>query len=830
MFLNTSPTPDLTEARRLFDAGMKLVKLHPYTKQPIGIEWNKHSASSIDDDATGYGLPLAVNGLCSIDPDHVEMARVAMKAWGFDLDELLDAGVRTSSTRPDSGGRSAFLADPEGKARWLPFRVFDPNGRSLTLLELRNQSANLQDVVPGIVYASKEGEIYSQQYANGKRFDAAPPVPEKFLTLWRELSVDDDKLREYSRIAVDAIKAAGFTVYGGEPQYRPPMGAGVQLAFPAKGVRTEFNKVTTVESILLRHGYTYHERKGRWTHPGATGAPAIRPIPGKEGLWQSDHGGDPLHGTFDAWAAHVQLDHGGDVDAAIRVHLFGRESESFLDAPAAQAPAVKGLQQLMDDLTRAEPEEARGMVVDLLRLVEALPEVEKIDWHKQVRDVMHWNVAEFKAILKDLRGEWYSQRSYKRFDPYRYIYLAPRNEFYDTKSGCSIPPSGLNNKYISECDNASRVICAELDPDISIADCLGWNPTGATPPKRDDLIYEDEGQRMVNTWRGFALTPVAGDVSPWLEHAEYLIPDPDEREGVLDYLATLVQRVGSKPGFALIHAGKSGIGKDALYEPVSRAIGSASHEASIKEILEGWGDHRFQKKFLIITEVKKGKDRNIANAMKTIVSTTNTGKKDLNLKGGQVVTQVDCMGVLMMTNFPDGFTIEENDRRYFVVSSWVEPKDAEYYTWLHDWYRNDNGPAKVLNYLMQRDISHFNHNALPFVTQGARKMAQASRYDYEQDIEDMILEGQPPFHVGAVTAKELKAVCRLQGIKAGNNGLDEAMNRLGWLKLKGTKRVEGVVKNTPYFFAKDVDENATKSELYDLFHALRLASTTLKEG
>jgi putative DNA primase/helicase len=47
------------------------------------------------------------------------------------------------------------------------------------------------------------------------------------------------------------------------------------------------------------------------------------------------------------------------------------------------------------------------LVVDLLRLVESLPEVEKVDWHKRVRDVMNWNAADFKSILKDLRGEWY---------------------------------------------------------------------------------------------------------------------------------------------------------------------------------------------------------------------------------------------------------------------------------------------------------------------------------------------------------------------------------------------------------------------------------------
>jgi hypothetical protein len=218
--------------------------------------------------------------------------------------------------------------------------------------------------------------------------------------------------------------------------------------------------------------------------------------------------------------------------------------------------------------------------------------------------------------------------------------------------------------------------------------------------------------------------------------------------------------------------------------------------------------------------------------MKTVVAPTNTGKMRLNLKGGQVVTQVDCMGVLMMTNFRNGFAIGSEDQRYFVVDSWVKRREPEYYSRLHNWYRDENGPAKVLNYLLTRDISQFNHRALPFVTQGAREMAEASRYDYEQDLEDLILEGRPPFDAGAVTSKELKALCSRHGMKVGNSGLEEAMRRLGWSKVRGQKRIDGEVKSTPTFYAKDVDTSASRSDLYDLYQKLRLGqfTTILKDG
>lgn len=330
----STPNPDLSEARRLHAAGMKLVKLHTNSKQPIGDEWNKHPAKQIDADATGYGLPLAMNGLCSIDPDHVEMARVGMAAWGFDLDDLMAQGVRTASTRPNSGGRAAFLADEMEMIRWLSFRVFGADGESITVLELRAKSENLQDVIPGIVYADKNtGELYSQQYANDRRFDDAPALPDEFARTWRMLSQDDDKYREYSKIFTDAIIAAGFTVNDKKPHHKPPMGSGEKLAFPAPCRRDYNSQPGIMDDILTRHSYQYHSRLDRWSHPGATGAPGIRLIPGKKDLYQSDHAGDPLHGTFDPWAAHVQLDHGGDVEAAIAAWTAAEFDRLTQEAP-----------------------------------------------------------------------------------------------------------------------------------------------------------------------------------------------------------------------------------------------------------------------------------------------------------------------------------------------------------------------------------------------------------------------------------------------------------------------------------------------------------------
>lgn len=302
----TNPPPDLREARRLLHCGMHLVPLHRNQKRPMGDDWNSphKRVKVIDDNATGYGLPLASNKLCSVDPDNWPLAVKGMRALGFALEAIMAAGVRTRSTRPASGGRSAFAEEPD--LSWLKFK----SKATGTVIEFRADSSNLQDCVPGVVYADSTGELRTQQYANDKTLDDAPGLPDDLMAWWQRCSTDISFLNEQEEKFFAALNV--------KPSPSISTGRnGSMLAYAAPGYRGPYNAAHSVESILERHDYTWDEKSKRWAPPTATGSPAVRPIPGKDGLWQSDHASDPLSGTFDAWIAYVVLNHNGILEAAI---------------------------------------------------------------------------------------------------------------------------------------------------------------------------------------------------------------------------------------------------------------------------------------------------------------------------------------------------------------------------------------------------------------------------------------------------------------------------------------------------------------------------------
>jgi hypothetical protein len=325
---------DQSEAARLLSVGFKLCRLTNMRKRPQGDGWQLNPVSEVDSAASGYGILLAANGLASIDPDQVDLARIALAAVGFDLEGLLAAGVRTTSTRPGSGGRAAFKA--LDYLLWFSFRALI-DGRNTAIFELRAHSTNLQDCCPGVRYQTvtvserqevltHDGKVFGQDYHPDSkyRFDGAPALPAAFAEWWKRMSEEPEFRRAEEDAMVAALNEAGHVA---KPLYNLRFD-GKKLAIKINpSLRAKFNEAMLPEDIMRSHGYLEPKRKdGRWASPGSTGAPAIRKIPGHESLWQSDHQSDPLNGTFDAAQACVVLDHGYDAtafEAWVRARLAG---------------------------------------------------------------------------------------------------------------------------------------------------------------------------------------------------------------------------------------------------------------------------------------------------------------------------------------------------------------------------------------------------------------------------------------------------------------------------------------------------------------------------
>ena len=339
------------EARRLHTYGLKLCELHRNSKRPVGDGWNNHAVSSVRQDAGGYGLMLAMNGMCSVDVDNEALCLEGLARCGFDLEKIRGLGVHTSSTRPGSGGRVTFKVPVAAGLRWLKFSS-KTHG---TILELRAESPNLQDTLPGTVYNSADGSgPWVQDYDAGGLWtlDCAPELPADMLAWWQRMSTDVDYLREQQALLVGQDVHLAISSGGGSLAFTSPY-------------RVPYNAEHRVAEILERHDYTL-TRNGRYAPKTATGAAAVRAIPGRDDLWQSDHASDPLFGTFDAWTAHVVLDCGGD--------LLRAESEAETSREIAATDGFEEVEQVSTVLpvfTKAQNGRVKSSKTNLIKALRA---------------------------------------------------------------------------------------------------------------------------------------------------------------------------------------------------------------------------------------------------------------------------------------------------------------------------------------------------------------------------------------------------------------------------------------------------------------------------
>jgi hypothetical protein len=169
-----------------------------------------------------------------------------------------------------------------------------------------------------------------------------------------------------------------------------------------------------------------------------------------------------------------------------------------------------------------------------------------------------------------------------------------------------------------------------------------------------------------------------------------------------------------------------------------------------------------------------------------------------------------------MSNKRHCLAVEDGDRRYFVVDSYVTPRGDAYYQELADWYRQ-GGNEQVMGYLGRRDISAFNPHRLPFRTEGLEDLVRGGKFDYEKNMEEMAADRMGVFAKDWFTKLELRTFAKQCQWKCGINGLEDAVQNVGYEFVQVQKKIDGQVNKLGRFWVRqEVAEGKSISELYDL--------------
>ena len=299
-------------------------------------------------------------------------------------------------------------------------------------------------------------------------------------------------------------------------------------------------------------------------------------------------------------------------------------------------------------------------------------------------------------------------------------------------------------------------------------------------------IVTDGGRRLVNVYVDAQGERLAGDVTPFLQHVERLLPNANDRETFLSYLAACVQRPGAKFQWCVVMQGAEGNGKTVFYHVLAYALGERyAHLPNAAEITNPFNAWIEQKLIIGIEEVHTQGRQEVADTLKPMITNS---RMEIHGKGQDQRTGDNRANFIMFSNHKDAVLKTENDRRYCVFyTAQQEPGDLErdgmdgnYFAALYDWFRA-GGYSHVAHYLASRAVTIDVMSRAP-VTSSTAEAVRSSLGVAEQLIAEAIDLEEYGFRNDLICTKAASEHLKANGKKLSPQKVAAALANLGYIK------------------------------------------------
>ncbi|MGU3336931.1 DUF5906 domain-containing protein [Methylobacterium mesophilicum] len=316
------------------------------------------------------------------------------------------------------------------------------------------------------------------------------------------------------------------------------------------------------------------------------------------------------------------------------------------------------------------------------------------------------------------------------------------------------------------------------------------------PGNAEKIVNEGVGLQSLNLWRGSDIVPVPGDAMLFEEHLRYLCSTNEEFEYLANWLSCMIQKPNYKLKSAIVLVGGQGTGKSFVGHVMRYALGDWNVSDVSSNMIKSDFNQFLEAKLLIIVEEIMALGRvEIMNNLKPYITQPLVMINAKHLRPYQIE---NCANFLFLSNREDALKLENDDRRYFIVMSDKPAQPQCYYDDLWAWERENRGV--ILHWLLSRDLSAFNPDARPPVTEGKRRMVEAARDELEAFLTELIEDRAPPFEADLVELKFVTKVLRDRYYSTGQEmgltrvKLTKAMNAIGTV---GLGQCKGVIEGSP---------------------------------
>jgi len=182
------------------------------------------------------------------------------------------------------------------------------------------------------------------------------------------------------------------------------------------------------------------------------------------------------------------------------------------------------------------------------------------------------------------------------------------------------------------------------------------------PTEESGAVVIRDGHRFINSYVPTTVECTAGDYMPFWTHLKKLLPNGQDSEILLYYMAAMVQNQGSKFPWCPFIQGVEGNGKSFLCEAMERCIGPKyTHRANAAKLDAMHNAELYGKIFIRMDEVKIDHARgSVWETIKMLVTET---RLEIRAMHTDKVTREVCFNLMLLSNHKNGIRKTENDRR-----------------------------------------------------------------------------------------------------------------------------------------------------------------------
>lgn len=432
--------------------------------------------------------------------------------------------------------------------------------------------------------------------------------------------------------------------------------------------------------------------------------------------------------------------------------------------PVAEAVNPDALQLLCDNLRRQLPgtNEQRELASKVLKFTDDMPKIDQKHWHEVVVDIMRWSKADFKDIITDLRKTWYGEKVSKAEFYDNVVFVKELNQFYDWESCIFFSTEAFQNAFSHEDAEARKI--ALQDGRVQKVDRLDYAP-------KQPRVFIENGCRYANTWTETSQSVGApGDSSRWLQHFDALGWE-EHRDHIEKWMAFTLRHPDRKINHMLLLGSGEGCGKDFLLYPLIKAMGDNHTTIEGEDLLSDFREFLLSTKYLHINEAELGDRREalaVSNKLKPLAAAPPDTLR-VNQKGIKPIKIRNIVNATMTTNSVMPLRLNGPSRRFYAIWSDLNTRDKNdnmKREWLDYWedrwnWMKGGGWKAVVHHLMNVvDLSDFNPNQAPPMTDFLREIKESSKSPMQQTIEAFITKEHGAFRCDILTTNDMGETLR----------------------------------------------------------------------